>query len=137
MNLYAEVFWGAVFAGIGVWRTKKAEWAKRREGMQSVPSSEEKNHRVDDANRGIPRKNGGNDALVTLTGSRAHRTNDFLKPSWVPLPVRTQGKKTAKPCEMKTKTKFGHVRISLESFGCVNHAIVTSGRKNRSGWCFA
>ena len=123
--------------GIAVWRTKKSKWAKQREGIHRVPSSEEKNHRVDDVNRGIPRKNGGNDVLVTLTGSRAHRMNDFLKPSWVPLPGRTKGKKIAKPCEMKTKTKFRHVTISLESFGCVNHAIFTSGRKNRSGWCFA
>jgi len=134
--LHAEVIWGAVFAGIAVWRTKKVEWVKRREGAHRVPSSEEKNHRVDDSKKGIPRKNGGNDALVTLTGSRDHRTSEFLKPSRVPLPGRTKGKKIAKPCEIKTKTKFGHVTFILESFGCINHAIVTYGRENRSGWCF-
>jgi len=110
--------------------------AKRRVGIQRESTSEQKNHRIDDSNRGIPRKKGGTDVLVTLTGSRALHASDLWKPNGAPLPARTKGKVAAKPSEMRTKTRLGHVAIISVSCRRGTDNAFASSKQNRSWWCF-
>ncbi len=110
--------------------------AKRRVGIQRESTSEQKNHRIDDSNRCIPRKNEGNDVLVALTGSRGLHASDLWKPNGAPLPARKKGKVDAKPGEMRTKTRLGHVVIILVSCRRGTDHTFASSKQIRSGWCF-